>query len=97
LAFSNQHAFTAYQWGRKIRTYDWLRCGRFTTYSPTVWVTKVAFDYDSPDRRRHLRLTRLSRALAGANTALPDTYGLPASDLRDLLAARQLAATTSAR
>ena len=87
--------FTVYQLGRKVITYDWHRCGRFTTYSPTLGVTRVAFDYDFPSNRRHPRLARLGRSLTGGNAALPDTYGLSGSELRDLLVKRQREATTS--
>lgn len=92
-----ERGFTTYQAGRGSGSFfDWRLCGHFTTWSPAAGTTLVAFEYDSPSSRRHPRLARLNRSLAGGNHALPDTYGLSASELRDLLEARQREATTVA-
>jgi hypothetical protein len=76
------------QWWRHL-TFDFDRCGEFR-----VWTNPVArrnsivvFDYAGPVL--HPRLVRMNRVLGAESTSLPDTFGMPASELAALLNARR--------
>ena len=69
--------------------YDFHECSEFRTWrTPSVrnmWI--VVFDYDAPRFQR--RLARMNKRLSGANASLPDTYGLKAEALVELLNGRR--------
>lgn len=86
--------FRSVQLGRRrSELFEWRHCRNFQLFSPTAgvipWSSRrsalVAFDYDST---RHSMAKTLGRSLVGVECALPDTYGLTASALRDLLMSR---------
>lgn len=78
---------TLTQLWRRTR-FDFEECSEFRTWSTPLAVvnTVVVFDYESSDRPR---LARASVRLSGANSALPDTFGLKASALAELLNKRR--------
>lgn len=79
--FETSHLF-------RRRRYAWSEVGRFTAVD-VVSRPMVVFDRlgAAPSR-----LGKLNAAVAGANDALPDTYGMDASELADLMnAARERA------
>jgi len=58
-------------------------CGPFTTWkNPEGGHRLVVFDYVGDSNKL---LNRLSRQISGASSALPDTYGLSAEELADVL------------
>lgn len=70
-------------------TYEWDRCGAFSTWEPGG-NPMVVFDYDG---WAGSRAAKISRRLSGHGGALPDTYGMKAADLADLLNEYRRAAT----
>lgn len=68
--------------GRR-RLYELRDCGEFAVWrNPFGGNQMVVFDYPGEVQSR---LARANRKLAGASSSLPETYGLEASDLADLL------------
>ena len=47
----------------------------------------VAFDWSSTDPRAHGLMARLARVVSPTNASLPDTYGMTATDLAQLMQA----------
>ncbi|MGI8809890.1 MAG: hypothetical protein ACR2KK_19020 [Acidimicrobiales bacterium] len=73
---------------------EWSQCGEFGVYKDeyTLGSTPmVVFDYDAPGKD-HVLLDLTAIALVGSNATLPETYGMSASDLAELLNRYRLAA-----
>lgn len=81
---------TSAQVGRRDR-YEFRECSEFRTWKNPIARSQslVVFDWDGAQRRR--RLARLSKGMSGANSALPDTYGMTAEGLALLLNQRRRA------
>ena len=67
----------------RLTTFELAGCSRFTTWrNPTRGVTTVVFDYrPDPDTETN----RTNREIMGGSRSLPDSYGLSAQALADLL------------
>ena len=65
-------------------SYRWSEISGFGTYGFPV-ATLVGFDF-SPDYQRSKKARAVSKALAGFEAGLPDTYGFRAEELAQLLA-----------
>jgi hypothetical protein len=63
------------------RWYFWSKCSEFS-----VWTIRrnpmVVFDYSDV---RDGRTARMNQRLSGANASLPDTFGMKAADLAEML------------
>ncbi len=72
--------------GRRSRV-EWIECAAFRVYRPDVdgsFRAPLRVVYDTKDSQGH-NLALVSQFVAGGSAALPDTYGMPADDLADLL------------
>lgn len=67
----------------RLTTFALADCGPFTTWrNPSRGTTCVVFDhFPDPDTE----VTHTNRAVMGGSRSLPDSYGLPAQGLADLL------------
>jgi hypothetical protein len=67
----------------RLTTFELADCGRFTTWrNPSRGTTTVVFDHlPDPDTE----VTRTNRTVMGGSRSLPDSYGLSAQALADLL------------
>jgi len=67
----------------RLTSFELVDCSRFTTWrNPSRGVTTVVFDYlPDPDTE----VTRTNREVMGGSRSLPDSYGLSAQALADLL------------
>jgi hypothetical protein len=64
---------------------SWQQIERFQAYrKPTSWRRYVGIIYD-PSYKGRRRARRLNRSLAGVDDALPNTYGLSADELANLM------------
>jgi len=78
-------SFTTHVWGRQ-RRYTFVACSEFDTMT-VRGTTRVVFDH--PHERPPSWFRRLDDRLAGRNHAIPDTFGLPAGALAELLNERR--------
>ncbi len=79
--------------GRRSRV-EWRDCGPFRTERPDVdgsYRAPLQVVFDTRESDGH-RLALLGQILAGGSAALPDTYGMSAADLADLLNRYRVAA-----
>ena len=67
----------------RLTTFELADCSRFTTWrNPSRGVTTIVFDHlPDPDTD----VTRTNREVMGGSRSLPDSYGLSAQALADLL------------
>jgi hypothetical protein len=82
----DEHGFTTVTLGRRWRV-EWSQCGQFRTWQDSFTVNApaiVVFDCSAPSVRDH-PLETVAEGLTGANAALPETYGMSASELGTLL------------
>jgi hypothetical protein len=82
----DERGFTTVTLGRRWRV-EWSQCGEFRTWNDSLTVgapAMVVFDCSAPSVRGH-PLEATAEGLTGANSALPDTYGMSASKLAALL------------
>lgn len=81
--------------GRNHQIYDLRRCGEFRVWRiPRGWNRFVVFDYEGNEP--HSMLERTNRRLTDATASLPDTYGMSAQSLADLLNRHRLHAIATA-
>lgn len=72
--------------GRAKRV-EWRECGAFRVQRPDIdgsFRAPLQVVYDTEESNRH-NLAVVSQFVAGGSAALPDTYGMSAEDLADLL------------
>jgi hypothetical protein len=70
--------------GRRRGSYDLASCGEFEVWRNPFSLRQylVVFDYPEDDAKR---LATMSRGLSGHSSALPDSYGMKAAELADIL------------
>jgi hypothetical protein len=81
--------------GRQRPLLAWSRCSNFRTWSYKSGPTRVTFDYDRPAPLAETRTAYVLNTLGGGNARLPDTYGMKAEALVDLLRQRAETAHTA--
>ena len=67
----------------RTNRYEWTKCTEFRPWRvPTARsVIQVVFDYETGS----VRLKKLNRQISGASHSLPDTFGMDAAGLAELL------------
>lgn len=93
----DEGGLTTVTMGRR-RSVAWGRCGPFRTAIPDVdgsftAPARVVFDTEESERSR---LALVAHVVAGGTETLPDTYGMSAKDLADLLNRYRTAAAGAA-
>lgn len=86
LELDDQGFTTVTPFGRRSRV-EWHDCGEFRVSRPDVdgsFRAPLRVVYDTEDSNRH-GLALVSELVAGGSAALPDTYGMSAENLADLL------------
>lgn len=94
LELDDQGFTTVTPLGRRSRV-EWRRCGAFRVHRPDIdgsFRAPLRVVYDTEDSNGH-PLALVSQVVAGGSAALPDTYGMSAADLADLLNRYRTAAT----
>lgn len=86
LELDDQGFSTVSSLGRATRV-EWRECGAFRVQRPDIdgsFRAPLQVVYDTEESNRH-NLAVVSQFVAGGSAALPDTYGMSAEDLADLL------------
>ncbi len=94
LELDDQGFTTVTPLGRRSRV-EWHDCGAFRVSRPDVdgsFRAPLRVEYDTEDTNRN-NLALVSQFVAGGSAALPDTYGMSADNLADLLNRYRTAAT----
>jgi hypothetical protein len=74
--------------GRRQPMLQWRYCSDFWVWAPARGAAIVVFNYAGPEKRwGWKKLAAVSRRISGGNASLPDTYGMRAEKLCEVLRA----------